>query len=279
MRFVGDAYVARIAAREFALDLRFTPTQPLLLQGDGGYSRKGPGAAQASYYYSRAAARRERDDRRMGGTSVDVTGTAWLDHEWSSEMHGGRGRRLGLDRASISPTAARVMAFRMRDKSGGTFWAGGALRGADGRTRARRARSIRFAPLRTWRSPRTGVAYPVAMRVTVDDVELVLEPLFDDQELDSRASTGTIYWEGAVRASAARARSGARLPRAHGLRRAAEVLIAAPGDEASPRADERRVLSRCARPNAATDRTFAFGKEQLTACGQPEILMHRIMTH
>jgi predicted secreted hydrolase len=41
------------------------------------------------------------------------------------------------------------------------------------------------------------------MRVTAGDVELTLEPLFDDQELDSRASTGTIYWEGAVRASAA----------------------------------------------------------------------------
>jgi predicted secreted hydrolase len=27
-----------------------------------------------------------------------------------------------------------------------------------------------------------------------------LQPLLDDQELDSRASTGTLYWEGAVRA-------------------------------------------------------------------------------
>ena len=30
-------------------------------------------------------------------------------------------------------------------------------------------------------------------------VQEVKEPLFDDQELDSRASTATIYWEGAVR--------------------------------------------------------------------------------
>jgi predicted secreted hydrolase len=29
---------------------------------------------------------------------------------------------------------------------------------------------------------------------------LRLEPLMDDQELDSRASTGTVYWEGAVQA-------------------------------------------------------------------------------
>ena len=28
----------------------------------------------------------------------------------------------------------------------------------------------------------------------------MLEPLFDDQELDARGSTGTTYWEGAVTA-------------------------------------------------------------------------------
>ena len=38
------------------------------------------------------------------------------------------------------------------------------------------------------------------MAVSTGGVEVTLEPLFDDQELDSRASTGTIYWEGAVRA-------------------------------------------------------------------------------
>jgi predicted secreted hydrolase len=45
-------YAARIPAGEFALDLRFTPTQPVLLQGNAGLSRKGPDEAQASYYYS-----------------------------------------------------------------------------------------------------------------------------------------------------------------------------------------------------------------------------------
>jgi len=35
-------YVARIPAGEFTLELRFTPTQPVLLQGNAGLSRKGP---------------------------------------------------------------------------------------------------------------------------------------------------------------------------------------------------------------------------------------------
>ena len=70
------------------------------------------------------------------------------------------------------------------------------MRGKDGRRALRAARDARFKPLRTWRSPRTGVEYPVAMA----GQRPRLEPLMDDQELDSRASTGTIYWEGAVRA-------------------------------------------------------------------------------
>lgn len=52
-------------------------------------------------------------------------------------------------------------------------------------------------PFAAWGAkPRTGVEYPVSMQVN----DLRLEPLMDDQELDSRLSTGTIYWEGAVRA-------------------------------------------------------------------------------
>jgi predicted secreted hydrolase len=59
---------------------------------------------------------------------------------------------------------------------------------------------VHFTPLRRWRSTRSGTEYPVAMRVTAAELTLDLEPLMNDQELDSRASTGTIYWEGAVRA-------------------------------------------------------------------------------
>jgi len=88
----------------------------------------------------------------------------------------------------------------MRDHSGSALWAGGALREASGATRSFEPNEIRFSERRRWRSPRTGVEYPVAMLVNVSDIEYTLEPLMDDQELDTRANTGTIYWEGAVRA-------------------------------------------------------------------------------
>jgi len=59
---------------------------------------------------------------------------------------------------------------------------------------------VTFVPGRTWRSPRTDVVYPVALKVRAGWRELEIEPLMDDQELDSSLSTGVIYWEGAVRA-------------------------------------------------------------------------------
>ena len=96
-----------------------------------------------------------------------------------------------------------LMAFRMRDRSGAAFWAGGSHRTPDGRVRSFAPAEIRFTPQRQWRSPRTQVDYPVAMNVRAGDVECVLEPLMDDQELDARTGIGTIYWEGAVRALSA----------------------------------------------------------------------------
>ncbi len=195
---VEGRYVAKIAARGFALDLAFAPTQPLLLHGDAGVSRKGPDPAQSSYYYSQPQLAVTGTVTVAGAASV-VTGTAWLDHEWSSTVLAPEAAGwdwIGINRAD----GGALMAFRIRDKSGHALWAGGTLRSADGRVRTFAPGEIRFVPTRSWRSPRTGVAYPVGMAIDAGGIALTLEPLIDDSELDSRASTGTIYWEGAVRA-------------------------------------------------------------------------------
>jgi predicted secreted hydrolase len=63
------------------------------------------------------------------------------------------------------------------------------------------ADAVAFEPLRHWRSPRTGITYPVEWRVRIGQRSFLLQVLMDDQELDSRRSTGAIYWEGAIRLS------------------------------------------------------------------------------
>jgi predicted secreted hydrolase len=196
---IDGRYAAKIVAREFALDLAFAPTQPPLPQGDEGVSRKGAHDAQTSYYYS-VPQLAVSGTVKAGAAAVAVTGTAWLDHEWSSTVMAAEAS--GWDWAGVNlADGGALMAFRMRDKAGGTLWAGGSLRDREGRVRTFAPDQVRFSPSRWWRSPRTGVAYPVAMTLDAGGVALKLEPLMDDQELDSRASTGTIYWEGAVRAS------------------------------------------------------------------------------
>ncbi len=200
LRLEGERYVAQIPAREFALDLAFEATQPVLLQGDRGYSRKGPQPQQASWYYSRPQlAVRGRVD--VGGRVRDVEGRAWLDHEWSSEVMAADA--VGWDWIGVNlDDGGALMAFRMRDRAGDALWAGGARRHADGRTEVLVPDAVRFAPGRRWTSPRTGFAYPVEFVVTAGGVDYALTPLMDDQELDSRLSTGIVYWEGAVTASA-----------------------------------------------------------------------------
>jgi predicted secreted hydrolase len=207
LRRDGEAYRARIPSGEFDLDLRFQPTQPLLLQGGRGVSRKGPDPLQASYYYSRPHLA-VSGSVRAGGAAVPVSGAAWLDHEWSSEYLARKA--AGWDWVGLNlDDGGAFMAFRMRLEHGGVLWAAGTHRDASGRVRALGPAEVAFEPLRRWRSPRTGATYPVAMRVQAGDLELDLEPLMDDQELDARASVGTVYWEGAVRARRAGRRAGA----------------------------------------------------------------------
>lgn len=200
----GTGYRAAIVSDAFALDLALSPTQPVLPQGDGGYSRKGSGANQASYYYTEPQLR-VNGSVRSGSERLEASGVAWLDHEWSSEPLASEA--VGWDWAGLNlDDGSALMAFRIRAKDGTPLWAGATFRkpGASPRTFA--AGDVRFTILRNWKSPRTEATYPVAMQIEVAGERWRLEPLLDDQELDARASMGTVYWEGAVRVEGARMR-------------------------------------------------------------------------
>jgi len=197
LRQDGDRYRAVVRGEEFLLELDLDRVQAPLLQGDRGFSRKGPSASSASYYYSlpnlvvSGKVTVEGRKRRVGGQ-------AWFDHEWSSDVMDEAAR--GWDWMGINlDDGGALMAFRMRDASGGKRWAAATLRAADGSVTVLAPEDVEWTPLETWRSPRTGAEYPVRWRVRVGERVYEVEPLMDDAELDSRASTGTIYWEGPVR--------------------------------------------------------------------------------
>ena len=206
MRSADGDYRSHVAGQGFALDLRLTPRQPVLLQGAAGYSRKGPRPDQASYYYSLPHLAVTGSVVRAG-KRMAVTGEAWLDREWSSTLLDPQA--VGWDWIGLNlADGAAVTAFQVRDAAGQALWAGGSFRSKDGVPEPLGREAVTFVADRRWRSPRTGATYPVAQTVTLKlkggAREFRLTPLFDDQELDSRRAGGPVYWEGAVSAAGAR---------------------------------------------------------------------------
>jgi len=194
-------YLAQAAGPEFAFTLTLAETQPLLLQGEQGLSRKGPQASQASYYYSLPQLA-VSGQLTLAGQTQAVTGRAWLDHEWSQSLL--HPDAVGWDWIGINLLdGGALTAFRLRTRSDGALWAGGSYRAA-GQTAAQvlAADAVRFTPQRHWTSPATGTRYPVQWLVEVQHQpsqplqRYLVKAVIDNQELDSRASTGAIYWEG-----------------------------------------------------------------------------------
>jgi predicted secreted hydrolase len=198
-------YATVVHGDDFDFELTLAATQPPLLQGERGFSRKGPDARAASYYYSLPQLAVE-GTIVVNGRRRAVRGQAWFDHEWSSDYVDAEA--LGWDWLGVNMNdGGALMAFRMRDRQGGERWASATRRaaaapgagGEAGAVATFTATEVEWTPLETWRSPRTGVVYPVRWRVQVGDRRYLVEPLVRDAELDSRPTTGILYWEGPIR--------------------------------------------------------------------------------
>jgi len=190
-------YRTRVTADAFELDLNWVAVQPALLHGQAGYSQKGPDPVNASYYYSQPQLQIE-GQVRMDDRTLQVRGTGWLDHEWSTtyidvQTQGWDWLGVNLD------DGGALMASRMRSADGAQHWAFATWRSASGAIQVFSPAQIEWTARRRWRSARTGIEYPVEWQLRMGERVLRLTPLMDDQESDARASTGTIYWEGATR--------------------------------------------------------------------------------
>jgi len=186
----------RAADGDVAIDLVLESGKPVTLQGDRGWSAKGPEPGNASYYYSftRMPA---RGTVRVGGESLDVSGLAWMDREWStSALH----RDLaGWDWLALQLDDGRdVMVYQLRRRDGAPDpHSAGTLIATDGSTRALAREDATLEVLDHWTSPASRVRYPSRWRLTIPtgDLSLEITPRLAAQEL----IVGTRYWEGAVR--------------------------------------------------------------------------------
>jgi len=195
----SDAFPAavRFSAEGFALDLRVQQGKGPVLQGEEGWSPKGPEPGNASFYYS-LPRMPTRGTLTLGEASYEVEGTSWLDREWSTSALGEE--LAGWDWLALQLDGGReLMIYRLRRRDGGaSSFSRAAWIDAAGRVETVGPDRFVFEPLGWWESPVDGARYPVEWRVELParGVSLEVEPLLDDQEW----RTTVRYWEGAVRA-------------------------------------------------------------------------------
>jgi len=193
----GDGSSARLRAAdgEVALDLEVSTAKPVVAQGDRGLSRKGPEPGNASFYYSftRMPA---LGTVRLGRETLEVSGEAWMDREWSTSALGPD--LEGWDWFALQLADGRELMFYLLRRRDGAIdpFSAGTLVAADGTARTLEPGDVRVETLAHWTSPRSGVRYPARWRLSVPSASLrvEIEPRLADQEL----IVGTRYWEGAV---------------------------------------------------------------------------------
>jgi predicted secreted hydrolase len=162
------------------------------------------GAAGGSYYYSRTSLA-AMGTLTLGDEIIPVTGQAWFDHQWGDFIAVGGG---GWDWFAVDlADGTDVTLSLVRDASGDHTLVYGTLVRADGRVEHLPADAFDVRVTGRWRSPVTDADYPAAWHITIPGESLVIDlaPTVAAQELDTRATTGVIYWEGSQRVTAMRA--------------------------------------------------------------------------
>ncbi len=195
-----DGKTIRIKAQKdkYALDLSLTAEKPPVLHGDRGFSRKGDSEKQASYYYSMTRLK-TRGTVTFDGLTHNVTGYAWMDHEFGSALL--TENQVGWDWFSLQmDDGTELMAFHLRKKDGTFERPFGTFVSKQGEAVDLGHDHIIIAPTGSWTSPRTKAVYPAGWKIEVPGRKISLEvtPLAQDQELVTGRSTSIIYWEGAV---------------------------------------------------------------------------------
>lgn len=179
--------------RRFAYALDLTATGPIVLQGEGGYSRKSD-AGQASYYYSQPFFAAQ-GSLSVHGQKTPVAGRAWMDREWSSQPLGSD--QTGWDWFALHiDDGAQLMLYRMRSVTAAAYLFGSWIDAAGVASPIPRD-DIAIEALETMRIADRDMPIRWRIRIKSRGVDITTRPL------NPRSWMGTepAYWEGPIRFS------------------------------------------------------------------------------
>ncbi|QXT40055.1 iron ABC transporter permease [Gymnodinialimonas ceratoperidinii] len=185
-----DALTLSARGADFAYDLELQADGPLIFHGDVGYSVKSA-EGQASYYYSQPFYD-VTGTLMLPSGPVAVTGSGWLDREWSSQPLSDT--QSGWEWFSLQlPEGARLMAFALRDDTDAPFTSATYI-AADGTTQAYGDGAITLTPLATHRVAGRDVPVEWRLEFPERDIDITTRALNPNSWMD----TSFPYWEGPI---------------------------------------------------------------------------------
>lgn len=195
--------------REIGVALELVAQKPPVVHGASGVSQKGPEPGNASAYMSWTRLATSGVIEFAGQRSA-VEGESWFDHEWGTSQLGPG--VVGWDWFGLRLQGGReLMLYRMRDAQGrATAFSSATLVERDGSARVFPSAECELSVLAQWTSAASHARYPSRWRLRLPAAGVELEITADvaDCEIDGRASTGIIYWEGPVSVSGSLVGSG-----------------------------------------------------------------------
>ena len=186
---------------DYLIDLELTPKKPLVIFGENGISKKGPSKTAASHYitYTRLGV---NGKIRYNKKELDITGSAWMDHEISSSQLDEN--QVGWDWVSVQLNDNReIMAYILRNKDGSIsdysklVWID-----EKGKLSHQNPKDFHWKQGGSYKSKQTGADYPITPSFTTIDPKdgvrrkFKIVPLMDEQEVPGKIG-GVPYWEGA----------------------------------------------------------------------------------
>jgi predicted secreted hydrolase len=177
----------------YDLNVELESTKPAALHDGDGYIDYGNGTASYYYSWTRLAVRGTID---TGAGPESITGLAWMDHQWGDFETYQNG---GWDWFAIQlDSGTDIMLYLIRSPDGEELRVDGSVVDPAGAVTTLGSGDFAISATAEWVSPRTGTTYPSGWEIEVPDqnLQLTVTPVQLDQELDTRPTTGVIYWEG-----------------------------------------------------------------------------------
>jgi predicted secreted hydrolase len=194
----GERQTLQAIGGDFRFRLELAPLKPVVIHGIDGVSQKASGAGKASHYisFTRLGV---RGVLSVEEESHEVTGSAWMDHEWFT--HQLEPDQVGWDWFSIQlDNQTELMLFQLRRNDGSIEpFSSGTFVDSAGRARHLKLAEFELRPLEYWTSPKSKARYPIKWRIRVPSLKVDLEcaAALRDQELPAEGG-GPGYWEGTV---------------------------------------------------------------------------------